>query len=252
MMETYVNIFKKLGLTAIPVAADSGSIGGDYSHEFHVLAETGESEIFFDSKLLDHLEEGFSLDVFRKFYAAEKDKHDPNNCPLSTEQLSSKRGIEVGHVFYLGEKYSKAMDVKLQDANGNLFHPHMGCYGIGVSRLMAAIIEASHDENGIIWPESVAPFAVGIIPLGANCLEAALSLEENLSKQGIDALVDDSDDHAGSKFSKMDLLGLPLQVVIGNKGLSRGVVEVKTRNDGQKQEISLSEIEKFIVERIKR
>lgn len=252
MMKTYFNIFKRIGLKAIPVTADSGSIGGDYSHEFHVLAETGESEIFFSPQLLDQLEEEFSLDVLRKFYAAAKDKHDPNSCPLNPQQLISKRGIEVGHVFYLGEKYSKSMNVKLQDVSGNLFYPHMGCYGIGISRLMAAIIEASHDENGIIWPEPVAPFAIGIIPLGEKYLEIALSLEQNLGKQGIDVLIDDTNDHAGNKFSKMDLLGLPLQIIIGSKALSSGIVDVKTRSNGHKQEIKLFEIEKFIVERTKR
>ncbi|KIE05853.1 Proline--tRNA ligase [Candidatus Jidaibacter acanthamoeba] len=238
MMQTYINIFNRLGLKAIPVTADSGSIGGDYSHEFHILSETGESTIYYDRELEKHLNSNFDLELFSKYYAADKDKHNPKECKVSEENLLVKKGIEVGHVFYLGQKYSKSLEVTLQGKDGQLIYPHMGCYGIGVSRLIAAIIEASHDEKGIIWPASVAPFSLGLINLKAEdekCNAACMQVINTIPN----VLYDDTSDSAGAKFAKMDLIGLPWQLVVGPRGISTGMVELKNRKTGEKEELSL-------------
>lgn len=250
MMQAYLGIFKRLGLKAIPVAASSGSIGGDYSHEFHILANTGESLIYYEQGLESFLEaEDFNLDGFQKFYASEEEKHDATQCKVPEDKLMVKRGIEIGHVFYLGQKYSKVLEVKLQDQEGKLFYPHMGCYGIGISRLVAAIIEASHDENGMIWPLSVAPYKLAIINLAANnqeCIQAAEQLIEKLSSLTLDILYEDTKDSVGAKLSKMDLIGIPYQIILGTKSLEKGVVEFKERRTSTKIEIALSDIYQYV------
>jgi len=251
MYDTYHRIFARLGLVAIAVKADTGDIGGDLSHEFQVIAETGESAIYYDAAF-DDIRSGkikMSNEETRKLYAAADELHVPTNCPVPKENLREARGIEVGHIFYLGNKYTKAMNVTISGANGEAIIPEMGCYGIGVSRLAGAIIEASHDANGIIWPESVAPFKVGIInlrPGDAKCDAMCQQLYDTLQGQGIDVLYDDTDARAGEKFASMDLIGLPWQIVVGPKGAEKGIVELKNRKSGEKKEVSPEEALKTV------
>ena len=244
MYDAYHRIFQRMGLNTIAVAADSGAIGGNLSHEFQVIAETGESAIYYDEKF-DDIRSGkltLSGEEMRALYAAADEQHKPEACPIPAERLRTARGIEVGHVFYLGQKYSKAMGVTVTGKDGTPITPEMGCYGIGVSRLVGAIIEASHDENGIIWPESVAPFKVGLINLrvgDAKCDSVCQGIYDTLQAKGVIVLYDDTDERAGGKFASMDLIGLPWQLVVGPKGAEKGMVELKNRKTGEKQEISV-------------
>ena len=251
MFVAYLRTFARLGLTAIPMAADAGPIGGDMSHEFLILADTGESEVFCHRDYLefDPLREAvdYAADLeplFRRWtsaYAATDDKHDPATCPVPAEELLEGRGIEVGHVFYFGDKYSKAMGATVAGPDGAQVAVEMGSYGIGVSRLAGAIIEASHDDAGIIWPDSVAPFAVGLINLKSGdpaCDAAAGDLYARLAAAGVEVLYDDRDERAGAKFANMDLIGVPWQLVVGPRGLKQGVVELKRRATGERHELS--------------
>jgi prolyl-tRNA synthetase len=244
MYDAYHRIFARMGLVTIAVNADSGAIGGNLSHEFQVIAETGESTIYYDKKF-DDIRAGklkMSGEEMRSLYAAADEQHKPEACPIPKENLREARGIEVGHVFYLGQKYSKAMGITVAGADGASITPEMGCYGIGVSRLVGAIIEASHDDAGIIWPESVAPFDIGLINLrtgDGKCDALCESLYEKLSASGKEVLYDDTDERAGGKFAGMDLIGLPWQLVVGPKGAEKNMVELKNRKSGQKQELSV-------------
>ncbi len=246
MYEAYLRCFKRMGLTAMPVRADTGPIGGKLSHEFHVLADTGESEIFYDEafdKLMERDEVDF--EALSKLYAAADELHDAANCPVPKDKLKSRRGIEVGHVFSFGTKYSDAMKAKVTNAEGKNVSVQMGSYGIGVSRLVGAIIEASHDDRGIIWPKAVAPFAVGLLNLKAGlpaCDEACEDLYKSLQATGVEVLYDDRKESAGSKFATADLIGLPWQVAIGPRSAENGLAEVKNRQTGEKQEISFESV----------
>lgn len=244
MFNAYLKTFKRMGLTAIPMTADSGAIGGNLTHEFHVLAETGESGVYYDVAY-DELaaKDAIDLEALSKLYAVTDEKHDPNSaeCP-PPERLKVARGIEVGHIFYFGTKYSKAMGAVVAGPDGNPVHVEMGSYGIGVSRLMGAIIEAYHDEAGIKWPEAVAPFKVGLINLktgDAACDAVCEDIYRILSEQGVEVLYDDRDDRAGVKFADMDLIGLPWQLVAGPKGVAKGMLELKNRHTGDKQELTV-------------
>ncbi|MEE8517407.1 MAG: proline--tRNA ligase, partial [Alphaproteobacteria bacterium] len=244
MYVTYLRTFARMGLTAIPVRADPGAIGGDMSHEFQILAETGESELFYDQAFDDIRAKGGTPDAeaLKTLYAASDDEHDPENCPVPEDQLRTARGIEVGHIFYFGTKYSKAMNAVVTGLDGNSLVVEMGSYGIGISRLVGAIIEASHDDKGIIWPASVAPFDVGLINLRAGdgaCDQLSQDLYAKLHDGGGTVLYDDRDDRAGVKFATMDLIGLPWQVIIGPRGAGRGVVELKSRASGEVEELSV-------------
>jgi prolyl-tRNA synthetase len=252
MFVAYLRTFARLGLTAIPMAADAGPIGGDMSHEFLILADTGESEVFCHRDYLefDPLREAvdYAADLeplFRRWtsaYAATDDKHDPATCPVPAEELMEGRGIEVGHVFYFGDKYSKAMGATVAGPDGAQVAVEMGSYGIGVSRLAGAIIEAAHDDAGIIWPDSVAPFAVGLINLKSGdpaCDAAAGDLYARLAAAGVEVLYDDRDERAGAKFANMDLIGVPWQLVVGPRGLKQGMVELKRRATGERHELSV-------------
>jgi prolyl-tRNA synthetase len=234
--------------------ADTGPIGGDLSHEFIILAETGESAVFVDRDFLDQnlldLPVDYddvaglqgAVDRFTGFYAATDEKHDPAVAASLGDRLVGARGIEVGHIFYFGTKYSAAMGLSVQGPNGEKIVPEMGSYGIGVSRLVGALIEASHDEAGIVWPAAVAPFGAGVINLrvgDAACDAMAGDLYARLRAAGLDPLYDDRAESAGAKFANMDLIGLPWQLVVGPRGAKAGTVEVKDRRSGAKEELSL-------------
>jgi prolyl-tRNA synthetase len=252
MFVAYLRTFDRLGLKAIPMRADSGPIGGDMSHEFIILAATGESEVFCSRDLLDlpipPADIDFRSDLspivqaWTAHYAATDEKHDPAAFEkLPEDRRITARGIEVGHIFYFGTKYSEPMGAKVTGPDGAEVPVHMGSYGIGVSRLVGAIIEASHDEAGIIWPESVAPFHVGLINLKAGDAKvdaASEQLYDRLTKAGIAVLYDDLDQRAGAKFATMDLIGLPWQVIVGPKGVERGEIEIKRRATGERETLS--------------
>ena len=250
MFVSYLKTFARMGLTAIPMEADTGPIGGDMSHEFIILAETGESGVFFhkdwlETDLLADIDYDNDLqpfvDRFTSIYARADEKHDPAKCPVPAEDLMSMRGIEIGHIFYFGTKYSAAMGASVTGPDGKPVPVHMGSYGIGVSRLVGGIIEASHDDKGIIWPEAVAPFGVAVVnlkPGDVACDSTAEALYQQLQANGLDPLVDDRDERPGAKLAAMDLIGIPWQIVVGPRGLEQGQVEVKHRRSGKTVEIS--------------
>jgi prolyl-tRNA synthetase len=260
MFVAYLRTFDRLGLKAIPMRADTGPIGGDMSHEFIILASTGESEVFCSRDLMDlpipPIDTDFRGDLspivnaWTTPYAATDEKHDPATfAALPEDRRITERGIEVGHIFYFGTKYSEPMGAKVTGPDGAEVFVHMGSYGIGVSRLVGALIEASHDEAGIIWPDSVAPFAVGLVNLktgDAKVDAAADSLYERLTNAGITVLYDDRDERAGAKFATVDLIGLPWQVIVGPKGLERGEIEIKRRATGVRETLPLDGVVKRI------
>ena len=252
MFIAYLRTFAAMGLHVIPMRADTGPIGGDLSHEFHVVAATGESGVFYherweqprsltvdadDAAALQAYVDGLNAD-----YAATDEKRDPALEAAAGSALKESRGIEVGQIFYFGTKYSAAMGLSVQGPDGTAVVPHMGSYGIGVSRLMGAIIEASHDQNGIVWPDAVAPYRVVVINLRADdagCTAAADALYAKLEAAGVETLYDDRDERGGAKFATADLIGVPWQVVVGPKGVAAGTVEVKRRGQGAKDELSV-------------
>jgi prolyl-tRNA synthetase len=256
MFVAYLRTFARMGLKAIPMRADTGPIGGDLSHEFQILADTGESAVYVDKAFLDvdllNIDVDYgdvdgmqkAVDRFTSFCAATDEKHDAAMAAKLGDRLATARGIEVGHIFYFGTKYSQPMKAQVAGANGETITLEMGSYGIGVSRLVGAIIEASHDSNGIIWPDSVAPFDVGLINLrsgDAKCDAAAADLYAKLRNAGKQVLYDDRAESAGAKFATMDLIGLPWQAVIGPRGVAAGKVEIKRRATGEKSELSIDE-----------
>ncbi len=244
IFESYLVTFRRLGLTAIPVQANSGAIGGNLSHEFQIVAPTGESMIYYDAAYDTLGDQDMTLARLQNLYAAADEKHDPYNCPIPLENVKTARGIEVGHIFYFGTKYSKAMNLTVQGPHSETIIPEMGSYGIGVSRLVGAIIESSHDEDGIIWPTSVAPFHIGLIntKIGDERLDKiAEELYQTFQKQGFDVLYDDRNERIGVKFADMDLMGLPWQVVVGNKTLDQKTLEIKNRKTGERQDLSFEE-----------
>jgi prolyl-tRNA synthetase len=251
MFVAYLRTFARMGLKAIPMQADSGPIGGDLSHEFIILAETGESAVYCDRAWLatDILAaevdyRGDLEPMFQRWtglYAATDEKHDPAACPIPPNELVTARGIEVGHIFYFGDKYSRPLKAFVTGPDGEAVALEMGCYGVGVSRLVGALIEANHDDAGIIWPESVAPFRVGLINLraaDARCRKAADDLYGKLLGAGVEVLYDDRDESPGAKFATMDLIGLPYQLVIGPRGIAAGTIETKQRCSGERQDLS--------------
>ena len=253
MFVSYLRTYARMGLKAIPMAADTGPIGGDLSHEFIILADTGESQVFCHKNFVER--DVLSMDIdfdgdlepivqaWTSDYAATEEKHDTVAFDaIAANRRLEARGIEVGHIFYFGTKYSEPLKAQVQDKDGKPVTVHMGSYGIGVSRLVGAIIEASHDENGIIWPESVAPFKVGLINLKVTD-EATTKFAEDvygkLKTAGTEVLYDDRDERAGAKFAEMDLIGLPWQLTVGPRGMAKGEVELKNRRTGEKQELTL-------------
>jgi len=252
----YLRTFARMGMRAIPMEADTGPIGGNLSHEFIVLADTGESQVYCDREFLDFDVLGKDINYadpaavekvvnhFTSLYARTDEKHDQaafeSQVPEARRYVG--RGIEVGHIFYFGTNYSEPLKAQVQDKDGNPVSVHMGSYGIGVSRMPAAIIEASHDDNGIIWPESVAPFKVGLINIKVDD-KAGTTMAEGmyakLKNAGVDVLYDDRYERAGAKFAEMDLIGLPWQLVVGPRGAAKGQVEMKNRRTGEKVELSV-------------
>jgi prolyl-tRNA synthetase len=253
MFVSYLRTYARMGLKAIPMAADTGPIGGDLSHEFIILAETGESQVFCHKNFVER--DVLSMDIdfdgdlepivkaWTSDYAATEEKHDKAAFDaIAADRRLEARGIEVGHIFYFGTKYSEPLKAQVQDKDGKPVTVHMGSYGIGVSRLVGAIIEASHDENGIIWPESVAPFKVGLINLKVTddaTTKFAEDVYGKLKTAGTEVLYDDRDERAGAKFAEMDLIGLPWQLTVGPRGVAKGEVELKNRRTGEKQELTL-------------
>ncbi|WP_454716329.1 proline--tRNA ligase [Caulobacter segnis] len=257
MFVAYLNLFARMGLKAVPMRADTGPIGGDLSHEFIVLAETGESAVFCHKDLVEMPAPGPDLDWINgdlqplvnertALYAATEEMHDEAafNALPEGDRLSA-RGIEVGHIFSFGTKYSEPMKATVQGPDGQQTPVQMGSYGVGVSRLLGAIIEASHDDGGIIWPESVAPFDVGIVNMrqgDAACDAACETAYNALKAAGKDVLYDDTDARGGAKFATMDLIGLPWQLIVGPKGIAEGVVELKNRKTGERHTASLESV----------
>ncbi|MGH2342873.1 proline--tRNA ligase [Segnochrobactraceae bacterium EtOH-i3] len=253
MFVAYLRTYRRMGLTAIPMQADTGPIGGKMSHEFIILADTGESAVFCDKALVDLPIPGPEVDfdgdlspivnAWTSHYAATEEKHDEAAfAAIPEERKVAARGIEVGHIFYFGTRYSDPMGAKVAGPDGQEKPVHMGSYGIGVSRLLGAIIEASHDDAGIIWPDAVAPFDVGLVnlkPGDAATDAAAADLEAKLEAAGLSVLVDDLDTRAGNKFATMDLIGLPWQLVVGPRGLASGEVELKRRATGVRETMTL-------------
>ena len=258
MFVAYLRTFARLGLTAIPMRADTGPIGGDLSHEFIILAKTGESEVFCHKDFLsmptppadiDFDDAGALQRVFEDWtgrYAATSEMHDAAAFEeVPAADRLAERGIEVGHIFYFGTKYSEPMRAVVNGPDGKETPVYSGSYGIGPSRLVAAIIEASHDDAGIVWPESVAPFRVGLANLkvgDAKTDAACSSLYERFENAGVDVLYDDRDERPGAKFATLDLIGLPWQIVVGPKGLAENVVEVKRRATGEKMSLSPDDV----------
>ncbi len=254
-MLAYLRTFQRMGIQAVPMKAASGPIGGELSHEFIVLAPTGESEVFYDAAF-----EGSTggsrtstmatrRDLHRLFkqvsstYAATDETHDEKLwSKVDEDKRRSGRGIEVGHIFYFGDLYSRKMGLKVSGHDGNPIYPMMGSYGVGVSRLVGGIIEASHDEAGIVWPEAVAPWRVGIVTMRADdqaSEKAAEALYGHLIGAGVETLYDDRDERGGAKLASMDLIGLPWQLIVGPRGIATGTVELKSRRTGEKLELSI-------------
>ncbi len=266
MFVSYLRTFTRMGLKAIPMRADTGPIGGDLSHEFIILADTGESQVFCDREYLgmpvpgadvDFRDDAALAEIVSKWtapYAATEEMHDETAwARIADSERLSARGIEVGHIFYFGTKYSAPMKASVTGPDGKEHLVHMGSYGIGPSRLVAAIIEASHDDAGIIWPQAVAPFDAGIVNMkpGDAAVDAACeTLYSQLSNAGFDVLYDETDNRAGAKFATMDLIGLPWQVIAGPRGIAEGQVEIKRRSDGTRETLSLeAAINRLVSER---
>ena len=253
MFVSYLRTFTRMGLKAIPMRADTGPIGGDLSHEFIILAETGESQVFCHKDFLsltvpsenvnyeNDTEIAGIVQEWTTPYAATDEMHDEAAWDkISDGERLSARGIEVGHIFHFGDKYSKPMGAKVQGPDGKEHNVSMGSYGIGPTRLIAAIIEASHDDAGIIWPESVAPFDIALINMkvgDADCDRACDELYAALTAAGKDVLYDDTDQRPGGKFATADLIGLPWQVIVGPRGVAAGVVEIKNRKSGERETV---------------
>jgi prolyl-tRNA synthetase len=254
MFVAYLRMFARMGLKAIPMRAETGPIGGDLSHEFIVLAQTGESAVYCDRDVLDLPVPASDIDYagdlqpvidrWTERYAATEDVHDAARFEreVTPTHRVQTRGIEVGQIFYFGTKYSLPMKATVTGSDRVARPIHGGCYGVGISRLIGAIIEASHDEHGIVWPASVTPFDVGLVNLKCGDTrsdEACETLYAQLQAAGISVLYDDTDDRAGAKFSKMDLIGLPWQLIVGPRGLDAGVVELKHRVNGDRRKLSI-------------
>ena len=251
MFTAYIKTFLRMGLTPISLRAETGPIGGNLSHEFQILAKTGESTLYYDKDLEKIDPETINPDNLQSYYAAVDDLHDEKNCPISKEQLKISKGIEVGHIFYFGTKYSEKLSAFVQNNKGKKTAVHMGSYGIGISRLVGAIIEAFHDDKGIKWPISVAPFHLSLINLMIDdkaCAKMANIMYEKISNLKLDVLYDDRDCSIGKKLSDNDLIGIPYQVIIGKRDLKDNIVQLKNRLNNETKKISPEEALNFLLE----
>ena len=251
MFTAYIKTFLRMGLTPISLRAETGPIGGNLSHEFQILAKTGESTLYYDKDLEKIDPETINPDKLQSYYAAVDGLHDEKNCPISKEQLKISKGIEVGHIFYFGTKYSEKLSAFVQNNKGKKTAVHMGSYGIGISRLVGAIIEAFHDDKGIKWPISVAPFHVSLINLMIDdkaCAKMANIMYEKISNSKLDVLYDDRDCSIGKKLSDNDLIGIPYQVIIGKRDLKDNIVQLKNRLNNETKKISPEEALNFLLE----
>src|SRR6201987_4454656 len=254
MFVAYLRTFDRMGLKAIPMRAETGPIGGDLSHEFIILADTGESAVHVHADFLELDWKRFDVggweapalqqvvDYCTALYAATDDVYDPQAAAQYGDKIVSRRGIEVGQIFYFGDKYSRPMGALVTGPTGEPVALEMGSYGVGISRLVGALIEANHDDAGIVWPQSVAPFRVGLInlrPVDERCRVAAEELYGRLVGAGVEVLYDDRDESPGAKFATMDLIGLPDQLVIGPRGIAAGMLELKHRRSGERQDVSI-------------
>ncbi len=260
MFVAYMRLFKKMGLQAIPMKAETGPIGGDLSHEFIIISETGESNVYFDKRFLEQEEDlkniNYNLDLknvvekYTSFYAATDEKHDKTKLKLSEKNLIKTKGIEVGHIFHFGQKYSIAMNALINLSDGSSLAAYMGSYGVGVSRLVGAIIESSHDESGIIWPKEVAPFKFNLINLGVGeklCDDLCNKIYKFSITNNISILFDDKKESIGSKLARADLIGMPFQIIIGPKGAKEKLYDLKFRQTNIIKKLNFDEILNFIL-----
>ncbi len=249
MFEAYIKTFLRLGLTPISLRAETGPIGGSLSHEFQILAKTGESTLYYDKKLETLNKENLDIQKLQSYYAAVDNLHNENDCPISKEQLKISKGIEVGHIFYFGTKYSEKLGAFVQNNKGEKIPVHMGSYGIGVSRLVGAIIEAFHDEKGIKWPLSVAPFHISVINLmidDKNCNSVSNDFYNKLLEYGFNVLYDDRDCSIGKKLSDNELIGIPYQIIVGKRDLDNNNVELKNRLTNETKKMTKEEVLKLL------
>ena len=253
MFTAYIKTFLRMGLTPISLRADTGQIGGDLSHEFQILAKTGESTLYYDKELETLDPEKIEPEKLQSYYAAVDDIHDEKNCPINQDQLKISKGIEVGHIFYFGTKYSEKLGAYVQDNKGEKRLVHMGSYGIGISRLVGAIIEAFHDDRGIIWPIPVAPFHLSLINLMTDddkCNEVSENLYNHLLNKNIEVLYDDRKFSMGKKLSDNDLIGIPYQIIIGKRDLKENLIEVKDRKTYKSQKLDPDQAFNFLINEI--
>ena len=259
MFIAYMQLFKKMGLKAIPMRADTGPIGGDLSHEFIILADTGESEVYVEKELLDfdgsytniNYNENLQEEVnkFTSFYAATEEMHDLSDFDNKNHTLIKARGIEVGHIFHFGQKYSMPMNANISDRKGENIPVFMGSYGVGLSRLVGAVIEANHDQKGIIWPKEITPWYFNIINLKSgdgDCDKICLDLYKTINNTEFNVLYDDTDERAGAKLARADLIGLPYQIIIGPKGIKDQLYDLKCRKSGDISRLSYNELLNFV------
>jgi prolyl-tRNA synthetase len=252
MMQAYLRTFSRMGLKVLPVRADTGPIGGELSHEFHVLAETGESTIYYEKAFESvRLDQDINVEEILALYAMADEMHVPEKCSIPSQNLKQAKGIEVGHIFNFGTKYTQSMNATVVGPKGESIAPEMGSYGIGIGRLVAAIIEASHDDKGIIWPKTVAPFHVGLLNLKVGDSLTDSLCEDVLGKldaMGLEVFYEDRNESPGAKFATVDLIGLPWQVILGPRGAQNGLFELKTRATGERQELSQDQLLNFFAE----
>lgn len=249
----YMSTFKAIGLKVIPLAADPGEIGGDLSHEFHVLADTGESLLYYD-KDFESFSDDLDIAKLKSMYAVTEEKHDAQSCPVEEKDLRAKRGIEVGHIFNFSDKYSTPMQAMVNDNNGKRVPIQMGSYGIGISRLVAALIEVNHDDKGVIWPKQVAPFKVSVLNLGLKNEQAtkvAEAIHDELVAKNIDVLYDDVNERGGAQFATADLIGSPWQIIVGPRKIADNLVELKNRKTGEVQDLSPDAAIKKVIDNLK-
>ena len=250
MFKCYLEIFDKMGLKVIPVMADPGAIGGDLSHEFHLISESGDTNIFYDKKIgdINNLNYKSSFELLRNLYSVTEEEYNKKK-EIDSNKLIKTKGIEVGHIFYFGTKYSEKLGASVLDSKGKEINVEMGSYGIGISRLVAAIIESSHDEKGIIWPKNISPFTVGLINLNNKSKELVKisnNLYNYLIKNNIDVLYDDTIERPGEKFANMDLIGIPSQIIIGEKSFKENCVEIKDRKTNKLIKVKIEAFDEII------